>query len=86
MNRSYFRLYSDQKKYKEAIISLKKLVKKENVYNRFLGYCYAKTGDTISANRIIDTIKLKAYPTEKSHQLAVVYASLKVTDSIFYII
>ena len=84
INRSYFRLYTDQKKYAQAIAPLKKIVKKQNVFNRFLGYCYAKTGDTIGAYRIIDTIRLRAHPKEKSHQLAVVYAGLKVTDSVLH--
>lgn len=84
INRSYFRLYTDQKKYAQAIAPLKKIVKKQNVFNRFLGYCYAKTGDTIGAYRIIDTIHLRAHPKEKSHQLAVVYAGLKVTDSVLH--
>ncbi len=84
INRSYFRLYTDQKKYTQAIPPLKKMVKKQNVFNRFLGYCYAKTGDTINAYNIIDTIRLRAHPKEKSHQLAVVYAGLKITDSVLH--
>ncbi len=84
INRSYFRLYMDQKKYKQAIPSLKKLAKKENVYNRFLGFCYAKLGDTINAYRTIDTIRKVAHPIEKSHQLAIVYAGLQKRDSVLY--
>ncbi len=84
INRSYFRLYSEQGHYKKTIIPLKEMVKKENVFNRFLGYAYAKTGDTINAYKTIDVIREKANELEKSHQLAVVYAGLKVTDSVLY--
>ena len=84
INRSYFRLYMDQKKYKDAIPPLKEMIKKQNVFNRFLGYCYAKTGDTISAYNTIDSIRKNAHALEKSHQLAVVYAGLQVTDSVLY--
>jgi len=84
INRNLFRLYLDQWKYKEAIKPLKELVKEENVYNRFLGYCYTKVGDTISTYRIIDSIRKNADPREKSHQLAVVYSSLKNTDSVIF--
>ena len=84
IDRSYFRLYMDQKKYKQAIIPLKELVKKENVYNRFLGFCYAKLGDTAKAYSTIDTIKKVAHPIEKSHQLAIVYAGLQKKDSVLY--
>lgn len=84
INRNFFRLYLDQWKYKEAIKPLKELVKKENVYNRFLGYCYTKVGDTVSTYRIIDSIRKNSDPREKSHQLAVVYSSLKNTDSVIF--
>ena len=84
INRSYFRLYMDQKKYKDAIPPLKEIIKTQNVFNRFLGYCYAKTGDTIMAYNTIDSIRKNAHPLEKNHQLAVVYAGLQVTDSVLY--
>ncbi|WP_299550424.1 adenylate/guanylate cyclase domain-containing protein [Seonamhaeicola sp.] len=84
INRTYFRIYTDQRKYREAIEPLKYLVAEANVYNRFLGFCYAKVGDTLSAHRILDTIRAVAHPEEKSHQLAVVFAGLEVKDSVLY--
>ncbi len=84
INRSYFRLYLDQRKYKQAIKPLKELVKKEPVFNRFLGFCYAKTGDTISAYKTIDAIRNHNRKNEISQQLAVVYAGLKKRDSVLY--
>jgi TolB-like protein/class 3 adenylate cyclase/predicted negative regulator of RcsB-dependent stress response len=84
IDRSYFRLYMDQRKYKEAIEPLKRIVLIENVFNRFLGYCYAKVGDTVSAYKTIDVIREVAIPREKSHQLAVVYAGLEKRDSVLY--
>lgn len=84
INRSLFRLYMDQSKYKEAIVPLEEIVKTSDVFNRFLGYCYTKVGDTLGAYRIIDSIHKVATPREKSHQLAVVYSSLKKTDSVIY--
>ena len=84
INRSFFRLYLDQFKYKKAIKPLQELVKVENIYYRFLGYCYTKSGDTLNAYRVMDSIRLKGKPDEKSYQLAVVYSSLKMTDSVLY--
>ncbi|MDT0557405.1 adenylate/guanylate cyclase domain-containing protein [Ichthyenterobacterium sp. W332] len=84
INRSFFRLYMDQNKYNEAIEPLKKMVPKENVFNRFLGFCYTKVGDTLSTYRIIDSIHKNSSDREKSHQLAVVYSSLEMTDSVLY--
>ncbi|WP_104736006.1 adenylate/guanylate cyclase domain-containing protein [Hanstruepera ponticola] len=84
INRNFFRLYMDQEKYNEAIVPLRELVKKQNVFNRFLGYCYTKVGDTVSTYRIIDSIRKNSTEREKSHQLAVVYSSLKQTDSVLF--
>ena len=84
INRSYFRLYLDQKKYMQAIPHLKQMVEEENVFNRFIGFCYAKIGDTINAQKTIDLIHKNARPREKSHQLAVVYAGLEITDSVLF--
>lgn len=84
INRSYFRLFMVQKNYKRAIEPLKKIIPKENVFNRFLGYCYAKTGDTVNAYKTIQNIRDIANPDEKSQQLAVVFAGLKVTDSVLF--
>ena len=84
INKSFFRLYMDQDKYKEAIPYLELIAKKESAYNRFLGYCYVKTGDTINAYRTIDSIKKNSLAREKSHHLAVVFAGLKQTDSVLF--
>ncbi|WP_298893719.1 adenylate/guanylate cyclase domain-containing protein [uncultured Psychroserpens sp.] len=84
INRSYFRLYMDQQKFKKAIPHLKEIVKTQNVFNRFLGYCYIKTGDTLSGLSTIDSIHKNAHPREKSQQLAVVYSALKMNDSVFH--
>lgn len=84
INRSYFRLYMDQKKYRKAIVPLKKMVDAQDVFNRFLGFCYAKIGDTANAYKTIETIKKVAHPKEKSHQLAIVYAGLQERDSVLY--
>ncbi|MEO1030398.1 MAG: adenylate/guanylate cyclase domain-containing protein [Bacteroidota bacterium] len=84
INRSYFRMYMDQKHYKDAIPYLEQIAKKESAYNRFLGYCYVKTGDTLGAYRAIEAIKKRSYASEKNHQLAVVFAGLKQTDSVLF--
>ncbi len=84
INRNFFRLYADQDKYQQAIVPLTEMVKKQNVFNRFLGYYYTKVGDTLSAYKIIDSIQKNAHPDEKSHQLAMVYSSLKLTDSVLF--
>ena len=84
LNRSYFRLYMDQMKYKEAIVPLQKIVPIENVYNRFLGYCYVKTGDTLKAYETLETIRKNVNDFEKNHHLAVVYSALEQTDSVLY--
>lgn len=84
INRSYFRLYLDQRKYKEAIKPLKEMVKKQPVFNRFLGFCYARIGDSINAYKTIDDIRKHNKKSEISHQLAVVYAGLKKRDSVLF--
>lgn len=84
INRSYFRLYSDQKNFQKMIAPLKEIVKTQNVFNRFLGYAYVKVGDTTSAYRIVDSIHKNGSDYEKSHQLAVVYSALKKTDSVLF--
>lgn len=84
IDRSYFKLYISQEKYSKAIPYLKEMVKKQNVFNRFLGYSYVKVGDTLSAYRILDSIRINAHPQEKSHQLAVVFSALKQTDSVLF--
>ncbi len=84
IDRSYFRLYMDQKKYKKAIPYLEEIVKKEPAFNRFLGYCYIKAGDTLRANSILDSIRQKSLPKEKSYHFAFVFAGLKKTDSVLF--
>lgn len=84
INRSYFRLYMDQQKFKKAIPYLEQMVGIQNVYNRFLGYCYVKTGDTLKAYSTIDSIRKNGNPREISQQLAVVYSALKLNDSVLY--
>jgi len=84
INRSYFRLYSDQNKYDKMIAPLKEIVKTHNVFNRFLGHAYVQLGDTISAYRIIDSIRKNSSDYERSNQLAMVFAALKKTDSVLY--
>lgn len=84
INRSYFRLYLDQGKYKEAIKPLEALVKEEGPFYRFLGFCYAKTGDTIGAYKVIDSIRKHVKESDKTHQFAVVYAGLQDRDSVLY--
>ncbi|PWH82710.1 hypothetical protein DIS18_10780 [Algibacter marinivivus] len=84
VDRAYFNLYLDQDKFDKAIPHLEDIVKTKNVFNRFLGYCYVKVGDTLSGYRILDSIRKNAYHTEKSHQLAVVFSALKETDSVLF--
>lgn len=84
VDRAYFNLYLDQDKFDKAIPHLEDIVKTKDVFNRFLGYCYVKVGDTLSGYRILDSIRKNAYRTEKSHQLAVVFSALKETDSVLF--
>lgn len=84
LNRSFFRLYFDQDKFKEAIKPLEAMVKEEPVFYRFLGFSYAKTGDTIGAYRIMDSIKKRTRPQDRAHQIAVVYAGLQKRDSVLF--
>ncbi|WP_353778354.1 adenylate/guanylate cyclase domain-containing protein [Winogradskyella sp. 3972H.M.0a.05] len=84
LNRSYFRLYMDQQKYKEAIEPLEQIVNKQNVFNRFLGYCYVKTGDTLKALQTLEVIRKNVNEFERNHNLAVVHSALKNTDSVLF--
>jgi tetratricopeptide (TPR) repeat protein len=87
INRSYFRLYIDKKDYKSAIVPLKKIVDEQPVFNRFLGFCYGKIGDTVNAYKTIETIKNTPndfMDKERNHQLAVVFAGLNEADSVLY--
>ncbi|OUR90807.1 hypothetical protein A9Q87_12715 [Flavobacteriales bacterium 34_180_T64] len=85
INRSYFRLYIDKRDYKMAIVPLKKIVDEQPVFNRFLGYCYGKEGDTINCYKVINTIKSATFKrNEKNHQIAIAFAGLQETDSVLY--
>ena len=84
INVYYFRLFMDQKKYIKVIEPLKDIVPEEKAFYRFLGYSYAKIGDTINAYRVLDTIEKIARKREKSLQKAMVYSGLKVTDSVLF--
>jgi TolB-like protein/Tfp pilus assembly protein PilF len=84
INRAFFRLYIDKEDYKSAIEPLKKIIDQEPVFDRFLGYCYAKIGDTLNARRRIEVIRSQMPKAYVDHQLAVVYAGLQETDSVLY--
>ncbi len=84
INRSYFRLYTDKMDYSSAILPLKELVKEMSVFDRFLAFCYGKTGDTLNAHKTIHKIRGRAPKDNLSHQLAVAYAGLQETDSVLF--
>ncbi|MDJ0646143.1 MAG: adenylate/guanylate cyclase domain-containing protein [Flavobacteriaceae bacterium] len=84
INRSYMRLYMAKKDFKKVIVPLLEIVKTEPSYYRFLGYSYAQLGDTLNAYNCIDSIKKYSSKRLKNHRLAVVYAGLQQTDSVFY--
>lgn len=84
IRRSYFRLYMDMRDFKKAIHYLEMIAPQAGVFNRYLGYCYAKVGDTLKANNIIDTINKVTPKEDKNYQLAVVYAGLQKNDSVFH--
>ena len=86
INRAFFRLYTAKRDFKSSIEPLKKLVEKENAFNRFLGYSYGMIGDTVNAYKTIEKIKELDIDEDdgKNHQLAVAFAGLKEADSVFY--
>lgn len=84
INRSYFRLYAAKKDYKSAIIPLRKIVHTAPVFNRFLAHYYGRTGDTINALKVIDTIRQTAPDYELDHMMAVAFAGLKNKDSVLH--
>ena len=75
-----------QNDFKSVIVPLKKLAREEPVYNRFLGYSYGKIGDTINANKVIDTIREKGRKDEINYMTSVVFAGMKMRDSVLYYI
>lgn len=84
INRLYMRLYMAIPNFKKAIEPLKFLAAKDPAYFRLLGYSYAKIGDTVNAYRTIDSIKVLETGRLKNHRIAVVFAGLQKTDSVFY--
>ena len=84
INRSYFRLYMDLRNYEKAIYHAEKVVDRFEIFNRFLGYCYAKIGDTEGAYRMLRDIDERTPEIYKSHQKAVVFSGLNIRDSVFY--
>ena len=84
IHRSYFRLYMDLRDYEKVIYHTEKIVDEYSIFNRFLGYCYGKVGDTVGAKRMIADIYERTPEIYKSHQLAVVYSGLQQTDSVLF--
>ena len=84
INRSYFRLYMDLRNYEKAIYHAEKVIDEFSIYNRFLGYCYAKIGNTDGAYKMLEDVKVRTPDIYKSHQKAVIYAGLKLRDSVFH--
>ncbi len=86
INRSFFRLYSATKEFEKSIPHLIKLAEEEYAYYRFLGFAYAKIGDTINARKILR--KIHRIPMnsddDRNYQLAVVHSGLNNIDSVFY--
>ena len=68
----------------KTVFYSEKIVDDFAIYNRFLGYCYAKVGDITGAYRMIDDVKKRTPDMFKSHQLAVIYSGLQKRDSVFY--
>ncbi len=86
INRSFFRLYIEKKDYQAAIVPLKKMVDEQPIFNRFLGFCYGKIGDTINAYNAINVIRNSTgvIENELNHQIAIVFAGLMNADSVLY--
>jgi len=84
INRTYFRLYVDKRDFKSAIPHIKKIVDEEPVFNRFLGYCYGRIGDTVNALKTIETIRNLPPNDFNNQQLAVVFSGIQETDSVLY--
>ena len=84
INRLYMRLYMAKPDFNKAIAPTAYLSSKDKNYYRFLGYSYAKTGDTINAHRIIDSIQQMPPHRMKNHRIAVIFAGLEQSDSVFY--
>jgi len=84
INRLLMRLYLAKPDYQKALAPLSQLASEDKAYNRFLGYAYAKLGDTANAYRIIDSIRVLEKHRMQNHRLAVVFAGLNEKDSVFY--
>lgn len=84
INRLYMRLYMAKPEYEKAIEPLTFLSNADKNYYRFLGFSYAQMGDTLNAKRIIDSIQKMPAHRMKNHRVAVIYAGLKQSDSVFH--
>ena len=84
INRLYMRLYMAKPDYEKAIPVVKEMVERDKAYYRFLGYSYGKIGDVVNASQVIDSIKVYDKTRLKNHRVAVVYAGLEESDSVFY--
>lgn len=84
INRLYMRLYMAKPDYKKAIAPLKYLSSQDKNYYRFLGYSYAQLGDTVNALRVVDSIKSLQPHRMQNHRIAVVFAGLRKSDSVYH--
>jgi len=84
INRLYMRLYMAKPDYTKAIIPLEYLSSQDKNYYRFLGYSYAQLGDTTNALRVVDSIKSLQPHRMQNHRIAVVFAGLKNSDSVYH--
>ncbi len=84
IHRSFIRLYLDKREFENVIPHAEKIIDEYTIWNRFLGYSYGITGDTVGVKRMIKHIYKHSPDPFKSHQLAVVYAGIKRTDSVIY--
>ncbi|NKI32753.1 tetratricopeptide repeat protein [Muricauda sp. DJ-13] len=84
VNRLYMRLYMAKPDFQKAIAPTTYLSNEDKNYYRFLGYSYGQLGDTINALRIVDSIKKMPSHRMQNHRIAVVFAGLKESDSVFH--
>jgi TolB-like protein/Flp pilus assembly protein TadD len=86
IDRAFFRLYTAKKDYASAIPHLEKLANEEYAFYRFLGFSYGKVGDTVNAYKLIGKVRKLDIDDKdgKNHIIAMTYAGLKETDSVFY--
>lgn len=84
INRLKMRLYMGSGEYNKVVAPLEMLSVADPNYYRILGYAYGKNGDALNAYRVIDSIKGREPYDLQSHHVAVVFAGLGKTDSVFY--